>query len=234
MTSRVLPALVLAVLLGGCADFATPAELAKPTVLAIVAEPPLVAPGEATRLSVILAGPDGPMVADRVDWSLAETFAGIPPFGTIEVAPGEPPGTATYTAPDPLPELPEGYLPITSVAVHVAAGDTEIDSIKALVVTDVPGANPAITVLAVGGAVVAPGAAVTLEAGGSYDLDVGVDPPPGEDAAFAWYSTVGEIDQYQSNPCELVTAEAEDGWLFVVIRDGRGGVAWRGLPVTVE
>lgn len=225
--------LVVVVLLAtGCADFASPAELTKPTILAIVAEPPLVAPGEETELSVVLAGPDGPMAATSVDWSLIETLPGLPAFGTLE--PGAT-GTATYTAPDPLPELPEGIPPVTSIAVGVTAGDTRIDSIKALIVDELPLANPRITVLAVGGEVVAPGAAVTLEAGGSYDLDVGVDPPPGEDAAFAWYSTVGEIEQYQSNPCELVAAEeAREGWLFVVIRDGLTGVVVRGQPVTVE
>jgi hypothetical protein len=230
---RSLLVVVAVISWAGCADFATPAELTKPTILAIVAEPPLVAPGAETELSVVLAGPDGPMAADAVEWALIESIPGIPAFGTIE--PGAT-GTATYTAPDPLPELPEGVPPISSVAVSVTAGDTAIESIKVVGVADLPVANPRITVLAVGGAVFAPGEALTLEAGASYALDLGVEPPPGEDAAFAWYTTAGEIEQYQSNPCELIAAEEprDDAWLFVVIRDGRGGVAVRGQPVTVE
>jgi hypothetical protein len=217
----------------GCADFATPAELTKPTILAIVAEPPLVAPGAEAELSVVLAGPDGWMAADRVEWTMIESFPGVPPFGTIEPGPD---GTATYAAPDPLPELPEGVPPVTSVVVSVTAGETTIESIKVLAVTDVPAANPRITAMAVGGVAVAPTDEIVLEAGGTYALDLGVDPVPGEDAAFAWYTTAGEIDQYQSNPCELVAAEEprDDAWLFVVIRDGRGGVAVRGQPVTVQ
>ena len=217
----------------GCADFATPAELTKPTILAIIAEPPLVAPGAETELSVVLAGPDGPMVADSVEWTLIETIPGIPPFGTIE--PG-PTGIATYTAPDPLPELPENVPPVTSVALSVTAGDTAIESVKVVVVADLPSANPQITAMAVGGVAIAPQDDVVLDAGGTYALDIGVDPAPGEDAAFAWYTTAGEISQYQSNPCELIAAEEprDDAWLFVVIRDGLGGVAVRGQAVTVQ
>jgi hypothetical protein len=217
----------------GCADFATPAELTKPTILAIVAEPPLVAPGAETELSVILAGPDGPMAADAVDWALVESLPGIPAFGTIE--PGAT-GTATYTAPDPLPELPEGVPPITSVAVAVDAGDTAIESIKVVGVADFPAVNPRVTVLAIGGVAFGPGETVALDAGGSYALDVGIDPAPGEDAAFAWYTTARENKQYQSNPCELIAADEprDDAWLFVVLRDGLGGVVVRGQPMTVE
>lgn len=224
--------LVVVALSTGCADFATPAELTKPTILAIVAEPPLVAPGARTELSVILAGPDGPMAADAVDWTLVETLPGIPPFGTIE--PGAT-GTATYTAPDPLPELPDGVPPFSTVAVAVSAADTAIDSLKVIGVADVPAVNPRFTALAVGGVAIAAGEAITLDAGGSYPLDVGVDPAPGEESAFAWYTTAGEIAQYQSNPCELIAAAEprDDAWLFVVFRENLGAVV-RAHPVTVE
>jgi hypothetical protein len=216
----------------GCADFATPAELTKPTILAIIAEPPLVAPGASTELSVILAGPDGPMAADAVDWALIETLPGIPPFGTIE--PGEP-GTATYTAPDPLPELPEGVPPFSTLSVAVDAGDTAIESLKVVGVADFPAVNPRFTALAVGGVAIPPGATIQLDAGGTYALDIGVDPAPGEESAFAWYTTAGEIKQYQSNPCELIAAEEprDDAWLFVVFREALGAVV-RAHQVTVE
>jgi hypothetical protein len=217
-------------LLAGCTDFPTPAELTKPTILAIVAEPPLIGPGASTELTLVLAGPDGPMTPAAVDWAIAESYPGVPVFGTVEPGPD---GTATYTAPDPLPALPEGTPPVTSIAVSVEADGTRIESIKVIAVADLPAENPAFTVLAVGGEVAGP--ELTLAAGQTYGLDIGVEPAPGEGSSFAWYSTAGEIEQYQSNPTELVAAEAPgEGWLFVVFRDGRGGVAWRGLPVTVE
>ncbi len=215
--------------LGACAEFATPAELTKPTVLAVIADPPLVAPGASSALEVVVAGPDGPLVPASTSWRLIETFPGVPPFG--EVVPGDT-GTATYQAPDPVPDLPENVPPVSSVEVTVSAGDEQIVVVKAMVVTDLEGANPTIDTLAVGDAVA--GDAVEVAAGAAVYLDVGVDPPVGDDATFAWYSTVGAIERYQSNPTELIALdEAKDGWIFVVVRDGRGGVAWRGVEVSV-
>src|SRR5512135_2159121 len=66
---RWLPAVLL---LGACADFATPAELTKPTVLAVIADPPLVPPGAESALSVVLVGPDGPMDPDATTWKMIE------------------------------------------------------------------------------------------------------------------------------------------------------------------
>jgi hypothetical protein len=216
--------------LGACGDFVTPAELTKPTVLAVIADPPLVAPGAASGLDVVVAGPDGPMTPDATSWRLIETFPGVPPFGAV--VPGEA-GGATFEAPDPVPELPENVPPISSVEVTVEAGEERIVVVKGMLVTDVPGANPAISALAVGAQVV--GDTVTVAAGQPLYLDVGLEPPAGDDATFAWYSTVGGIERYQSNPAELIASEEpEEGWLFVVVRDGRGGVAWRGVQVTVE
>jgi hypothetical protein len=214
-----------------CTDFATPAELTKPTVLAIVADPPLVATGGTSELSVVLAGPDGPMSADQVEWALVETFPGVPPFGAVSA--GAAPGEATFTVPDPLPPQPDGALPVSTVQATVTAGEETIVVVKAMVVADLPSANPEITALAIGGDVV--DNAVTVTAGATVPLDVGTEPAPSDDATYAWYSTVGEIQDYQSNPCELVVAQAPgEGWLFVVVRDGRGGVAWRGVRTTVE
>jgi hypothetical protein len=214
----------------GCTDFATPAELTKPTILLVVAEPPIVAPGGTTELSVVIAGPDGPMSPTEARWRLTETLPGVPPFGSVE--PGEP-GRATYTAPDPVPALPEGVPPLASVELTIDADATSLVAIKALPVADLPSGNPSISALAIGEQVV--GDEVTLEAGEIYPLDVGTVPAAGESATYAWYSTVGEIAYYQSNPCELIAAEEPtQGWLFVVVRDGRGGGAWRGVHVTVE
>jgi len=220
----------LVVVVASCGDFPTPAELTKPTILAVVADPPLVAEGESTTLNVVVAGPDGPMAPDALDWVLIETLPGVPVFGAL-VANDD--GTATYTAPDPLPERPQGAPPVDSVQLTVTVGDETLTSIKAVVVTDVPAANPAITSLIVGEAEAEDGMHVASDV--VYPIEVELDPAPGEDATYAWYSTAGAIEQYQSNPAELVGAEeAGDGWLFVVVRDGRGGVAWRGVEVIVE
>lgn len=223
-------AFALLLLLPACGDFPTPAELTKPTILAVIADPPLVAEGESTTLSVVVAGPEGPMTPETADWALAETFSGVPPIGAL-VANGD--GTATYTAPEELPELPDGVVPVDSVQLDVTAGDLTLTSIKAVVITDVPAANPAITSMVVGEVDAENGMHVAARV--AYPLEVAVDPEAGEDTKYAWYSTVGEIVDYQSNPAELVAAdEPGDGWLFVVVRDGRGGVVVRGVALTVE
>ena len=225
-------AAVAAVASTACDDFATPAELTKPTILAVVADPPLVSTGGSSQLSVVLAGPDGPMTAETVEWAVVETLPGVPPFG--EITPG-PAGEATFTAPDPVPEQPDGAPPVSTVQATVQAGDDQIVAVKGMLVANIPSANPTIDVLAVSGEAADAEDTLELAGGSTVTLEVGTDPEAGDDASYAWYSTVGEITQYQSNPCELVAAdEARDGWIFVVVRDGRGGVAWRGQRVHVE
>lgn len=213
----------------GCTDFASPAELTKPTVLAVIADPPIVAPGATTTLTVAMAGPDGPLEPDAVSWRVVETLPGIPPFGAVAAADGV---SATYTAPTEVPELPEDALPIDSVEATITAGGEQVVVIKAVAVVDVEAANPTITAVVLGDEAVVD--AATVARGQVVELTVATDPEPGENATFAWYTTAGTIDQYQSNPTELVGAdETRDGWLFVVVRDGLGGVAWRGVEVSV-
>ncbi len=227
-------ALLLVVLpLAACGDFPTPAELTKPTILAVIAEPPLVSEGQSTELSVVVAGPDGPMTPDEAVYALTETLPGVPPFGTLEDH-GD--GTATYTAPDPLPELPEDAPPFDSVQLSVTAGEDTITAVKAIAVADFVLENPRITSMVVGEVEAEDGQHIASDV--VYPIAVEIAPPASEDASYAWYSTVGGIEQYQSNPAELVGAEeAGDGWLFVVVRDGvmgLGGVGWRGVRLTVE
>jgi hypothetical protein len=216
--------------LPACSDFASPSALPKPTVLAVIADPPLVAPGGTTALTVVVAGPDGVVTPDAITWSLRETFPGVPPFGAVD---GDADG-AVFTAPDPVPALPENVPPVVSVQATIEVdGEVLVPAVKAVVVADAPSANPEITALRVDGEPV--DEALTLAAGAAYPLEVALEPAPGEDATWAWYTTAGEISQFQSNPCELVAAEEPGtGHLFVVARDGRGGTAWRGVSVTVE
>ncbi len=224
-----VPIAVVALASAACTDFASPAELTKPTVLAVIADPPLVAPGATTTLTVAMAGPEGVVIPDDVQWRLAETLPGVPPLGEVT---GDDAG-ASYTAPAELPELPEGSLPLDSVEATITVGGETVIVIKAILITELAAANPAITSFTIGEADAVDGLTIARDA--PVALAITTDPAPGEDATFAWYSTVGLIDQYQSNPTELIGAEAaRQGWLFVVMRDGRGGVAWRGVSLEVE
>lgn len=209
-----------------CTDFASPAELTKPTILAVTAEPPVVAPGGHTDLAVAIADASGPLTTLPTRWSLVETYRGVPPMGTLV-------GT-TYTAPDPLPTLPAGALPVDTIQLEIDTAVGTLIAVKVVPVVSTTAANPAVTALTVGDEDALAGP-LTVARGATLPLTLTTDPAPGEDARFAWYSSVGLIERYQSNPTTLVAAEeAGSGWLFAVVRDGKGGVAWRGVQVTVE
>jgi hypothetical protein len=232
MIGRVLVPLLLAVAATGCDDFATPAELTKPTVLAVIADPPLVAPGKSAQVTIVMAGPDGPIAAPAVTWTLAETYPGIAPFGTLATNPD---GSATYLAPDPLPALPDKVPPVVSVQAVVAGEPpaAPIDAIKVIGVIDVPATNPVISDITFAGA--SGGAAITVDHGATLDLAATLATPLDDKASYAWYSTAGTIARYQSNPTSLVAAAvASSGWVYVVVRDGKGGTAVRSIAVTVR
>ncbi len=231
---RVVPLVAVAVLgacplLGACTDFATPAELTKPTVLAVIADPPIVPPGGSTQLSVVLAGPDGPMQPDATTWTLVETLHGIPPFGEVDAGAT---GSATYHAPAQVPPLPDGAPPIATVQLVVTAGDTTVDVLKVLAVVSVPSANPTVASFTLDGAPLVDGTAI--DHGTAHDLAIATDPEATDSAEYAWYATAGKIDQYVSNPTKIVAGDAGDGWIYAVVRDGKGGVAWQGARVTVR
>ena len=75
---------------------------------------------------------------------------------------------------------------------------------------------------------------ITLKAGVRADLNAQIAPLATEKAAFAWYASIGKIDQYLSNPTSIVADEPGNGWLFFVVRDGQLGVAWRKMPIIVQ
>ncbi len=212
--------------LASCTDFATPAELTRPTILAVTAEPPVVAPGGQTELSVVVVDAGGVLTGLPARWSLVETYRGVPPMGSL--------AGSTYTAPDPLPPLPPNAPPIDSVQLEVDTGEGTLRAIKVIPVVALAATNPAITAFTVGADDGLAGP-LTVARDAALELAVVTDPPAGDDARYAWYSSAGGIERYQSNPTTMVAAEAATrGWVFVVVRDGKGGVAWRGVEVIVE
>lgn len=226
----VLALALAAVPLAACTDFATPSELAKTTILAVVSDPPITPPGAQSRLELVVVDGNGRVAAPAATWSLVETLPGVPPMGQVTVNDD---GTATYTAPTSAPPASADNPPIDSVQIEVAATPQPITAIKAAIVADVASANPALATMTVGGADAR--TAAVAAAGQMVPLAVTIDPPAGEDATYAWYTTLGEIEDYQSAEATLVApAEAGTGWLFVVVRDGRGGVAWHGAPLAVQ
>lgn len=224
------PLLLLPLAAAACADFATPAQLERPTIIAVVADPPIITPGAQSRLSVVIADRSGVLTGLPTRWEVGEAFPGVPPMGTIT-----PDGDgAIYTAPDPLPTRPDDVPPVDAVAVTVETADGTRAALKAVPVLTTATANPAITALAVGDRDALPGT-VTVSKGETLSLSVTTDPPASADATYAWYTPVGDIKFYQSNPCDLVLDdESASGPLLVVVRDGVGGVVWRQATLQVQ
>lgn len=228
---RFAPALVLVSSVWAttaCTDFATPNQLERPTIIAVVSEPPVVRPGQTAELSVVVADATGVLTAPPATWALVEAFPGVAPLGTID---GDATG-ATYTAPATVPDRGD-IPPLDAATVTVETTDGPLTAVKGVGVVELAAANPTITALTIDGADATAG--VTVTRGGTYALAITTDPAPGEDARFAWYSPVGDIAKYQSNPCELVVPmDATSGPLIIVMRDGVGGVAWRQVALTVQ
>ena len=212
----------------GCTDFQTPAELTASQIIAVVAEPPVVPPGGTSELTLVIAGPDGPVAPTGTTWALAETYPGVAPLGTVV---GRSDGTATYTAPAQVPELPPGAAPLDSITVTMRQDDVDRTSLKAIAITDVPERNPVITSITADGV---PVDSVTFASGATVQLGVTSDPAPADDWRFAWYASAGAIERFQSVPTAMTAATAGSGFLIVVVRDGTVGAAWRAIPVIVN
>lgn len=227
--SRILAAVVLVTAVA-CTDFATPNLLEKPTIIAVVSDPPVVAPGQTATLSVVVADATG-VITVPATWSLVPAFPGVAPMGAVEKsAAGE---DAVYTAPDPVPDRGMSIPPVDAISVTVETADGPRTALKAMPVLATGALNPTITSIMVAGTSVG-AEPMVVNPGATYPLQVEVSPAATEDARFAWYSPLGEIAQYQSNPCELVVDEdATTGPLIIVVRDGVGGVAWRQVQLAV-
>ena len=212
----------------GCNDLATPAELVRPQVLAIRADPPAIPPGEASALSILVADQDGAVPSPEVTWEATAGNPGEPPLGSVAVGDG---GEVIYTAPDAISE----ELAIATVTARVASDAGELVAVKAIGIGDLPLSNPELMAFTADGADLLADQTLTLEVGQTVSLAVDIGQASGDMTTFAWYATAGTIDLYQSNPVDMVARdEPGSGWLFVVVRDGLGGVVWQAIEVTVQ
>lgn len=214
-----------------CTDFAPPSSLERPTVIAITAEPPTVALGQSTRLELIVASADGQRAVNAAQWSITPTIPGLPALGSVTTNLD---GSATYVAPTVLPVLPAEAQPIDTVAVDLMLDEVLTRSVKVVVIANLPQPpqNPAITSLLLDN--VPALTAITLKAGVRADLRAEIAPAATDTAAYAWYASIGKIDQFLSNPTSILADEPGTGWLFFVVRDGQLGLAWRKMPIIVQ
>lgn len=225
MKSALLAVAVLACALSvvACDDFASPAELSRPQILAIQSEPASVGPGQSTDLTVLVANSDGPILAPAVSWSIQSNL-GPDSQGEIVVRDG----TATYIAPVNVPQLPA----IISLEAQIQQDGETLIGVKGILIGGPTLVNPTITAITLDDAV--PETELVLQAGRESTLAVQLESPPSPDATYAWYASTGVIDAYRSSPTTILAPdEPDDGWIVVVVRDG-GGIGFHTIPTRVE
>lgn len=229
MTPRALAALLAPlVLCTACDEFATPAELESAQILAIRADPPAVPPGQDAVITILVADNTGAVDDPDVAWEVTATNAASLPLGQVS---RDGSGQVIYSAPSDVPEQPA----IASITARVRTAERELVGVKVVGITDIPLSNPDIIALTGDGDDLLSSDGLSLAPGRTVTLEITTDPPAGDTATYAWYSTAGTMERFQENPVELVARDdAGPGWLFAVVRDGLGGVDWVAVPVTVE
>ncbi len=241
----VWPALCLAavMLTAACGDgFDDPAGLARAQILAVRSTPASVALGERSQLEVLVVGPTGEVNPSQIDWTIepgdsayiereaaGDTYlvpADNDQLGEPDLAPDDSAASA-----DP-PEARELALDVT---VTLADGDQLIARKYVFVNMDENVANPTITALTGDGVPLGDDAPLRLRPGQRATLDVDTAPLDPDQGLISWYTTTGDIELYRRTPTELVAPErSARGWLYVVYRDGLGGVAWQRSEIIVE
>jgi hypothetical protein len=212
--------------LAACEDFATPSDLDRPQIIAIIAEPPMIAPGEASALTVVMAGPAGILPTPEVRWTVLG-LPGEPPRGEVVVDEAG----ARYVAPPTVAEQPT----IAPLEARVEIEGRTLLASKLVGIGSLALRNPTVTALEVAGAAVADGEPARVARGSVVAIAARAEPAPGDDAAWSWYSTAGEIERFRSNPAELAVGdEVGPAWLIAVLRDGTGGQAVGAVPLVVD
>ncbi|MCP4445208.1 MAG: hypothetical protein GY811_07690 [Myxococcales bacterium] len=206
-----------------CDDFASPAELSRPQILAIQSEPASVSLGGSTELSLLLADENGPVDGPEVTWSIQSDF-GLTALGEIVVQDG----VASYVAPETLSEAPA----LVSLEARLVQGGETLIGLKGILVGGPTLVNPEISAVTLDGTAV--GDELLLPAGAEATIAVEMASPLSADATFAWYARPGTIDAYRSSPTTILAPEESgEGWLFVVVRD-RGGITYESIRTRVQ
>jgi hypothetical protein len=229
---RSIHAVAFFALVAGCDVSSAPAELDRARVLAVRVSPAHLSPGDVASIDALIGSADG-TVAEVAPTSV--TLAGEPIDGMISRGDD---GWRVACPPEPaLAEL-RGAFELGDddpVAVPLDVGvdvDGEPLGATKVVFLGSDGDDPVLAGITVSGAqtdddgtvVVAPGDIAIAAGGASGQTEL----------SYAWYSSVGTIDLYQSDAATLTAPEPTTGQLVLVVRDQRGGVVWSWLDLRVE
>lgn len=216
-----LRASVLLAFASGCPSLPTASDLGEPQILALIANPPCVQPGATAELEAIVAGPDGAITPSAITWSVPTGSS-----GAIERS------GAAWTL-----RAAEDAMLGGLIELHVVVGVEGAAPLRGFRTLKIGGAcaNPRIGGVLVDGVLQPATGAITMMSDGRIDLDVLVDGGLTDGSIVSWFSTAGAIELYRRTPTQLVVRTTPgDAVLYVVYRDGNGGVSWLEHDVQVS
>ncbi|HEU0036029.1 MAG TPA: hypothetical protein VFQ53_35700 [Kofleriaceae bacterium] len=206
-------AVFVAVFAVACDSEPDAARLDHAQILAVRLEPAHVAPGGRARVT-LLAGDDAGAVFEADPDSLS-ALGNAGPMLVEHATDG------WYVTAGAQPD-------IATIGVTLTIDGTEWRAEKAFVVSE-QAENPHVATMQVDGA---PSTEVVAAVGAKPELTaVGEGQEP---LAYAWYSSIGDLQYYRQQTAILDAAEPADGTVVVVVRDSVGGVDWQIVPASVR
>jgi hypothetical protein len=203
-------ALLFAALLAACTDVPQPFELDHARVMAVRVDPPSLAPGERTRIDVLVTDNSGPRVAPPTAF-MVEAPPGLEPRQTPEGWFLDAPTTATSIV-----------VPL-SLSIDTAEGTLTAQKTVAF---GAHADNPAAPEILLDGEArpldVAPGAERLLSVN-----------EPIDGLSYRWFSSVGDLVGYTTTEARLEPIDGLNGYIVLVVRDQAGGTAWTLSPAMV-
>lgn len=238
MTTKTTALWLLLALGAACGEGASEAVLDRERVLAVRVSPPSLEAEESGAIDVLVGRADG-SVDVVAPAAVAVALPGGDAAGRM-VAGGAGGWTVTCPPAEALAQLRDrSGLPADAPVVVPLVLEVEVDGVSLTATKSVllgaDGDNPSVAELAVDAAEADDGALV-VEAGAQVAIAADGAAVDDGEPAYAWYTSVGDIDLYRSESAVLTVTAGDPGRgpLVLVVRDDRGGVTWTWRDLRVE
>jgi hypothetical protein len=227
--------LFIATLLAGCGDFRDPGDLRFARTLAVRADPPRIDPGQRARIDLLVTGNDGvPAVRAPDSVTVAPPIPGRPvaPAEAVQLI-AQDSGAWYVSAPsaEVLAQLRQGFglpadAPIPFSLSVSATVDGQARPSEKVVWLGGAALNPVITSMTIDGHPMEEATPVAVPAAGIHTLTATAE---GEGTlSYAWYTAFGELKKYREVTATFEkAAPGQAGAVVLVVRNDKGGVAWR-------
>ena len=226
MTTMMKSIAIAAILLGACVDDSDPRwQLDHDRVIAVRASPPRIASGDRATLDALIAHVGAPTTIDVPDAVAADNpalAAAVQPDGSV-IAPD---GAALAVARQAMGLAADAPVPLR-VTTTFGAGAGAMIATKTIYL-GATGDNPATPAPTIDGAPIGDDAIAVPIA-----VDVPLAVAVGRAWEVAWLSSCGTLhdDDLADAVLRVAADDPQAGELAVVVRDDRGGVAWRVWPI---